>query len=353
MGMPNELRAAIEKLAAPLSGTTLARAARELTGTYQYAVPGLRPAGAPVQPEPRREGRDLKLTAEQKLAYLVVRVPATFAACAHALREVCERVPEFTPKTLLDLGAGPGTASWAAAEAFPSIENITLAERDAGMIELGQKLAAVSSASALRSAEWLRRDLVSGVPEGNWDLVIASYAVGELTRPAAASFIAQAWKASIGVLLLVEPGTHPGFAVIERARTQLIAAGAELAAPCPHMAACPMTTAPKPGSPVVDSPAVDNKDWCHFSERLERSAAHRRAKGGELAYEDEKFSYIAASRIAPTRARLRIVRHPQRKPGHVILELCTNDGLKRQTIGKSNKEAWRAARKADWGDAWE
>ena len=118
----------------------------------------------------------------------------------------------------------------------------------------------------------------------------------------------------------------------------MIAAGADLAAPCPHMAACPMAAL---------------NDWCHFSERLDRSAAHRRAKGGELAYEDEKFSYVAASKIPATRAPSRIVRHPQRKPGHVILDLCTNDGLKRQTIGKSNKEAWRAARKADWGDAWE
>ena len=339
MGMPNQLRAAIEELAAPLSGTTLARAARELTGTYQYAVPGALATG-----EARREGRELRLTAEQKIAYLVVRVPATYAACVHTLNEVRERVPQFTPKTLLDLGAGPGTGSWAASEVFPSLERITLVERDPGMIELGQKLASASPASALRSAEWLRRDLVAGIPpaskfpEAKWDLVIASYAVGELARPAATDFVARAWSAAAGVLLLIEPGTHPGFAVIERARAQLIAAKAELAAPCPHMSACPMAA---------------NSDWCHFSERLERTAAHRRAKGGELAYEDEKFSYIAASRVATTRAPSRIVRHPQRNPGHVILELCTPDGRKRQTIGKSNKEAWRAARKADWGDVWE
>lgn len=341
MPLPPELRKAVEDLADGVPGAALARAARELTEAYKSA-----------------EGRTQQTvgfhTDAHRAAYAVVRLPATFAACEHALTELSRRLPGFAPRTVLDLGSGPGTASWAAAVVFPTIERITLLERDAGLIELGKKLAthsantgtdvgapplspSVGDRVATSAAEWLRRDLTQPLPEGNWDLVIASYSIGELRPDARAALIARAWKQA-GALLLIEPGTHAGFAVIESARRQLIAAGAELAAPCPHMGTCPMLV---------------TEDWCHFAARLERSSAHRRAKGGELAYEDEKFSYVAAAHGEVQRAESRIVRHPLRNPGHVQLTICTAEGLRQQTIGKSAKDLYRAAKKSEWGDGWE
>src|SRR4051794_2560583 len=101
MRIPDELAAAI---AGKASGPGLAKAATDLSETYRS-----RDFGAPA----------LK-SAEQRLAYLMVRMPATFAACRRALEETAIRVEEFTPASLLDLGAGPGTATWAAAEVLPS-----------------------------------------------------------------------------------------------------------------------------------------------------------------------------------------------------------------------------------------
>ena len=53
-------------------------------------------------------------------------MPATYAAVTASLNALVEIRPDFAPKTLLDVGAGPGTATWAAGEAFPSLQDFTL-----------------------------------------------------------------------------------------------------------------------------------------------------------------------------------------------------------------------------------
>jgi len=53
-------------------------------------------------------------TAIDLAPYLAARMPATFAAVAAVLAEVAKLSPEFAPTTALDVGAGPGTASFAA-----------------------------------------------------------------------------------------------------------------------------------------------------------------------------------------------------------------------------------------------
>jgi hypothetical protein len=53
---------------------------------------------------------------EQALAYALARLPGCYAACSRIFIELAARLPGFAPKSLLDFGAGPGTASWAAQE---------------------------------------------------------------------------------------------------------------------------------------------------------------------------------------------------------------------------------------------
>ena len=128
-----------------------------------------------------------------------------------------------------------------------------------------------------------------------------------------------------------------------RARDRLLAAGFRVAAPCPHSAACPI---------------VPGEDWCHFAARVSRSSLHRQVKGGSLAYEDEKFSYVAAVRppaadspVVPAPAR--VVRRPQIRKGQVLLDLCEADErLRRTTVTKRHGDLYKAARDAEWGDAW-
>jgi ribosomal protein RSM22 (predicted rRNA methylase) len=94
-------------------------------------------------------------------------------------------------------------------------------------------------------------------------------------------------------------------------------------------------------------------DWCHFAQRVERTSQHRQLKGGELGYEDEKFSYFVAGKSDSPLSGSRIVRHPLKHSGHVQLMLCTAEGqIANRTVTRSSKEAYRRARKAEWGDLW-
>src|SRR5437763_11717923 len=128
-----------------------------------------------------------------------------------------------------------------------------------------------------------------------------------------------------------------GFGVVNQARFAWIAAGAHIVAPCPHESECPMVVA---------------GDWCHFAERVERTALHRQLKDGTLGHEDEKFSYVVAGRRQFNKAAARIVRHPQKHSGHVQLMLCAPGGLVKRTVTRSQKESYKSARKAEWGDEW-
>jgi ribosomal protein RSM22 (predicted rRNA methylase) len=94
-------------------------------------------------------------------------------------------------------------------------------------------------------------------------------------------------------------------------------------------------------------------DWCHFSQRVERTSQHRQLKGGALGYEDEKFSYLIAAKSTVPSKGARIVRHPSKHSGHVQLALCTAEGkLENHTVTRSSKEAYKRARKVEWGDLW-
>ncbi len=64
------------------------------------------------------------------------------------------------------------------------------------------------------------------------------------------------------------------------------------------------------------------------------------------------FSITPQARMLVTRGIYSRVRHPLKHPGHVRFTLCMPDGLQQPTISKSQKSLYRAARKAEWGDAW-
>jgi ribosomal protein RSM22 (predicted rRNA methylase) len=87
--------------------------------------------------------------------------------------------------------------------------------------------------------------------------------------------------------------------------------------------------------------------------RLPRGEAHRTAKGVARGFEDEKLSYAALTRAPERRAISRVIRQPQIRSGHVYLDVCEPAGVHRAIVTRRDKEAYRRARKAAWGDALE
>jgi ribosomal protein RSM22 (predicted rRNA methylase) len=300
--LPAAVRQYIEEQANAVGFPGLQRSAAALSGAY-------------------REGRAPKLSGPQRTAaYLVTRMPATYAAAHAVLREVSARVGPVG--SILDAGAGTGAASLAARAWFPQ-SPITLVERDPDF--------AAAARVWLPEATLIAEDIARVDTLPAHDLVMAAYSLGEF----GASLARKLWQAARVALVLIEPGTPRGFALVRKVRSELLSAGARMAAPCPAGTECPMA----------------DPDWCHFAARVERTSLHRRVKGGELGYEDEKFSYVALARNAVELPEARIIRHPQHRPGLIEIETCTAGGLRSERIFKRDRDRFRAARKAAWGGA--
>ena len=256
-------------------------------------------------------------------AYLAYRAPATYASAAAVFRQVALLRPDWRPRSLLDVGAGPGVASWAAQAAWPSLEELTLVEIEPEMVVAGREL--------LPEARWLTGDVSAA--SGQADLVVVSYVLGELEDVAGTA--TALWEQAADTIAFVEPGTPPGYRRVLEARASVIGFGGFTVAPCPHDLPCPLP----------------DDDWCHFAIRLPRSKLHRRAKGVELGYEDEKFSYAVLSRERVARPPARIIRQPQIRSGHVHLVTSEPDGIHQRTVSRKEGAVYKAARAAGWGEA--
>lgn len=303
-----ELREALDRLLEAVPPKRLTESVQRLIADYRSG----RPADEP-----------LLRNMVDATAYAAYRMPATHAAVAAVLAQLA---PGLHPKSLLDVGGGSGAATWAALEAFPGLESLTVLDQVPEALKLGERM--------LPRATWQPWRL--GEPLSTVDMVLVSYVLGELTDDDQHTLVDQAGAAARQVVVLVEPGTPPGYRRILDARDRLIAAGWTVAAPCPHQLACGMT----------------GKDWCHFSARVNRSALHRRLKGAELGYEDEKFSYVALTKGDNTTPG-RVVRHPAFRKGLVTLQVCNPDTHVGPTlVSKREGPLYKAARDAEWGDPW-
>ncbi len=279
-------------------------------------------------------------------AYLAARLPATFAVNARVMGQVAGAMPGFAPASLVDVGAGPGTAGWAAAAQWPSITSVEQVEAAPAFAALLRDLNAGSGLAALEQAEVREQALVQWQARPH-DLVTASYVLAEMPLASVADAVRKLWAAVGQVLVLIEPGTPEGFKRIHAAHEVLRGAGAVIVAPCTHGAACPMA----------------GGDWCHFKERVQRSRAHMHAKGATVPFEDEPYSYLVVAKdpLSPSdsspnelgeREIARVLAPPEVSKVGVGLKLCSATGLAKRMVPARDKAAYKRAKKVDWGDLW-
>lgn len=321
MQLPDDLRTALEAELNKVPSKEMARAVRDLSQRYRT--------------QRRQSDAPHMRSIQDVAAYTAYRLPATFAAIRAVLMEVRDRRADLQPKTLLDLGAGPGTAAWAAVEVWPELERIIMLERDARMIQMGRNLGSGSRLAALRDAHWCQIDVTARWQVEPAQVTIAAYAVGEMPAPNRAACVRQLWDHAEDTCIIIEPGTPRAFAVVRPAGDELVRAGAHILAPFPHDWRCLET----------------EEDWCHFSQRVPRTRLHRAAKEATLSYEDEKYSYVAASRRSGSPIAARVIRQPQLRSGHVRLVLCTASGIKHVVVPRSKREAYVRAKELAWGSA--
>jgi ribosomal protein RSM22 (predicted rRNA methylase) len=274
-------------------------------------------------------------TEEERWAYLFTRLPGTFAVALKVFEEIKSRCPDLAPKSLLDVGAGPGTGMWAAAEVFGTyLEECTLIEQDSEFLSIGKQLALHSSFPAVQNASWNLSDMTGSLNVKPHDITILSYSIGEVEGSCWKDLLSNLWNATQKAIVIVEPGTPRGYKRMMKIRDHLLELGGFIWAPCPHHLTCP----------------IQEGDWCHFYARVQRSSFHRKLKSADLGYEDEKFSYLVVGKEPCATYRSRIIRHPMKRTGHVEMTLCQNEGIKKEIFSKRDKEKYRGIKKLNWGD---
>src|SRR5262245_1209069 len=234
--LPADLRSTLETLARGQSQREIGRRSAAISELYRSG------AGS----------HDAVRDSDDALAYALTRLPATFAATAAVLSAVRDAWPEFAPLTLIDAGAGPGTAAWAAFEQFATLAGIRLIDDNPHLRALALHLLQAAASPVLHHAAYDRGDLLATARNGvSADIVIASYLIGELAEETLSRAADALWSCAERMLVAIEPGTPAGFARMRALRAHLVARGAHVVAPCPHDGACP----------IVDP------DWCHFAQR--------------------------------------------------------------------------------------
>lgn len=275
------------------------------------------------------KGKRLLTNESEAVSYATSRMPATYAAVYSVFKQILANYNEKMT-SLLDVGAGTGAGTWAVNE-IENMSQITCLEIEKSMSNIGKKL---MKNTALDNVQWKSYDILQDEIVEKADIVLTSYMINELSEQEREKAVLKLWQATDKLMVVIEPGTPEGFKNILNIRNLIKEQGGYIVAPCCCNDECP----------------IKENDWCAFYARVARSSIHRQAKGGNLGYEDEKFSYIAFSKMPVEITGERILRHPQINSGFVKVKLCTADGIQEKTYSKKDGEIYKKIKKLDAGE---
>lgn len=259
-------------------------------------------AGARYMDDPRLLG-----------AYLLFYWPVSYAQARSALGEL-----ERRPRSVLDLGSGPGPVAFAALDA--GAKEAVAADRSRPALELARALA-IEASLPLGVRDWSPD---GPLPDGVFDLVTMGHVVNELYqgdvgRRAALLEAVLARVSTGGALLVIEPALRETSRALLEVRDVLLARGYPVRAPCLFRGACPALVRPS--------------DWCHAERRWRLPASVEAiARAAGLHKESLKMSYLvlgqrgAPAPVPPPGRLFRIVSEPLEGKGRQRFMGCGPEG---------------------------
>ena len=243
-------------------------------------------------------------------AYLLYYWPVSFVQVFLALEEIDRRGALPPIRKVLDIGAGPGPATFAAARFGAKEGRLVDANGDAlqAALRLGKEFGI--------ELETVRKNLEADdtLEEGAYDLIVACHSANELwkgrddviARRASLFGKASSLLAEGGILLVVEPSANITGRPALELRDRLLANNPELScvAPCPGSYPCPIAAAGEGRS-------------CHSTWRWEPDgpvAALAEAAG--LDRDSAKATWFALKKSVAPRPPARV--DPAQREGHLV-----------------------------------
>jgi len=267
---------------------------------------------------------------KHRLAYIICRMPATFCSLFFVLEQIKIICPKIKFETALDLGSGPATSAWALFSLF-DLQKVHMVEKDKNILTLGEKI--IDDLSFSKKIIFEQNDILK-IKNYSFDILILSYIANELKNPFIEKIINRWYYSSSKIIVFVEPGTISGYKKINFIRNHLIKKKATIIAPCPNEKPCPIL----------------QDDWCHFFVRVKRTKIHKFLKKATLSFEDEKFSYVIATKQKIQKPNARVLSYPIKNKNEITLKLCYDGKIIQKKIIKKDKQTFKKAQKLDWGD---
>lgn len=277
---------------------------------------------------------------EDVFAYLALRSPATYAQIYGSFSQIQENIPNWHPKTMLDIGSGPGTGVWAAKTIWGSLEAATCLDQERSFLSLGKEISSNAQLNVKMSWQQGNASYVIENDTTMYDIVLLSNILNELDIPQREHLIGSAYNHCKGIMVIVEPGTPSGTAIVNHAakslsHTQIIA--------------------PYGNNTLIQ----DDKQWIHFPQKFIRPEFQRRVRqhmrDSELMasdFEEAKYAYVAFGKdIASASLWGRCIGSPKMYKGYLEIPILTTAGLETIKVMKRHKPQYLFAKKLRWGES--
>jgi len=188
---------------------------------------------------------------------------------------------------------------------------------------------------------WQQANILQSVQQGSatYDVVLLANVLNELQEQQRTRLVEAAWQRCNGVLIIVEPGTPVGSAIVQSMAQGVGPVGTLLA-------------------PYLDNQFIEEK-WLHFPQRFTRPDFARRLRQAmrdstlmASDWEEAKYSYVAIGKLRPeVTPWARVIGPTQLMKAHIEVPLLTSAGRLQVKVFKRDKQQYAYAKKLRWGEA--